>query len=105
MDSQAPRAGASRVRGQTLGGSGYRCRPSAPRWAATLSVALETSHRSVVLAVEDEPLILMLAVDMILDARFEPLRASDAEEAIGILESRDDIKIVLPTLTCRGRWM
>jgi hypothetical protein len=28
----------------------------------------------VVLAVEDEPLVLMLAVDMILDAGFEPLR-------------------------------
>jgi hypothetical protein len=41
-------------------------------------VALETSHRPVMLAVEDEPLILMLAVDKILDAGFEPLWASNA---------------------------
>ena len=63
---------------------------------------METSHRPVVLAVEDEPLVLMLAVDMILDAGFEPLRASDAEEAIGILESRDDIKIVFTDINMPG---
>ena len=44
----------------------------------------------------------MLAVDMILDAGFEPLRASDAEEAIGILESRDDIKIVFTDVNMPG---
>jgi len=33
---------------------------------------------------------LMLAVDMIRDAGFEPLWASNAEEAISILESRDE---------------
>ncbi len=63
---------------------------------------METSHRPVVLAVEDEPLVLMLAVDMILDAGFEPLRASDAEEAMGILESRDDIKIVFTDINMPG---
>src|ERR1700722_9164303 len=52
--------------------------------------ALETFRGPVVLAVEDEPLILMLAVDMIRDAGFEPLWASNAEEAISILESRDE---------------
>jgi two-component system, response regulator PdtaR len=63
---------------------------------------VETSNRPVVLAVEDEPLILMLAVDMILDAGFEPLRASDAQEAIGLLESRDDIKIVFTDVNMPG---
>ena len=63
---------------------------------------METSHRPVVLAVEDEPLVLMLAVDMILDAGFEPLWASNAEEAIGILESRDDIKIVFTDVNMPG---
>lgn len=61
---------------------------------------METSPRPVVLAVEDEPLVLMLAVDMILDAGFEPLRASDAEEAIGILVS--DIKIVFTDVNMPG---
>jgi two-component system, response regulator PdtaR len=71
----------------------------------------------VVLAVEDEPLILILAVDMIRDAGFEPLWASNADEAIRILESRDDIRIVFTDInmpgsmdgiklaqTVRGRW-
>ncbi len=57
-------------------------------------VALGTSPRPVVLAVEDEPLILMLAVDMIRAAGFEPLWASNADEAISILESRDDIRFL-----------
>jgi CheY-like chemotaxis protein len=56
----------------------------------------------VVLAVEDEPLILMLAVDMIRDAGFEPLWASNAEEAIRILESRDDIRIVFTDINMPG---
>ena len=51
---------------------------------------------------EDEPLILMLAVDMIRDAGFEPLWASNAEEAISILESRDDIRIVFTDINMPG---
>ena len=54
------------------------------------------------LAVEDEPLILMLAVHMIRDAGFEPLWASNAEEAISILESRDDIRIVFTDINMPG---
>ena len=65
-------------------------------------VALETSRRPVVLAVEDEPLILMLAIDMIRDAGFEALRASNADEAISILESRDDIRIVFTDINMPG---
>jgi CheY-like chemotaxis protein len=60
------------------------------------------SHRPVVLAVEDEPLTLMLAVDMIRDAGFEPLWASNADEAIRILESRDDIRIVFTDINMPG---
>jgi two-component system, response regulator PdtaR len=56
----------------------------------------------VVLAVEDEPLILMLAIDMIRDAGFEPVWASNADEAIRILESRDDIRIVFTDINMPG---
>jgi CheY-like chemotaxis protein len=74
-----------------------------PLWRRNLKgVALETSRRPVVLAVEDEPLILMLAVDMIRDAGFEPLWASNADEAIRILESRDDIRIVFTDINMPG---
>jgi CheY-like chemotaxis protein len=65
-------------------------------------VALETFPRQVVLAVEDEPLILMLAIDMIRDAGFEPLWASNADEAIRILESRNDIRIVFTDINMPG---
>jgi two-component system, response regulator PdtaR len=63
---------------------------------------LELSRRQVVLAVEDEPLILMLAIEMIRDAGFEPLWASNADEAIRILESRGDIRIVFTDINMPG---
>ena len=76
-------------------------RPTGAR-ATWKGVALETSHQPVVLAVEGEPLILMLAVDMIRAAGFEPLWASNADEAISILESRDDIRIVFTHISMPG---
>src|ERR1700733_14818993 len=77
-----------------------KCLPLGARQSK--GVALETSHGPVVLAVEDEPLILMLAIDMIRDAGFEALRASNADEAISILESRDDIRIVFTDINMPG---
>lgn len=52
------------------------------------------SQRPVVLVVEDEPLLRMTAVDMVVDAGFEAVEASDAIQAIEILEKRLDIRIV-----------
>ena len=60
------------------------------------------SHHPVVLAVEDEPLITMTAVDMIADAGFEPIHAANADEAIAILESRDDIRIIFTDINMPG---
>ena len=54
------------------------------------------------LAVEDEPLILMLAIDMIRDAGFEALSASNADHAVRILESRSDIRIVFTDINMPG---
>lgn len=50
--------------------------------------------RKVVLVVEDEPLLRLAAVDMVEEAGFEAVEAADAVEAIGILESRPDIRLV-----------
>lgn len=50
--------------------------------------------RKVVLIVEDEPLLRMLAVDMVEDAGFEALECENATEAVLILESRTDIRIL-----------
>ena len=73
-----------------------------PLGAPLESIALELSRRQVVLVVEDEPLILMLAIEMIRDAGFEPLWASNADEAIRILESRGDIRIVFTDINMPG---
>ena len=44
----------------------------------------------------------MLVVDMIREAGFDPLSASNADEAISIFERRDDIKIVLTDISMPG---
>jgi DNA-binding response OmpR family regulator len=58
----------------------------------------------VVLAVEDEPLILMLAVDMIFDAGFEPVWASNVDEAIDISRAETISESYSRTSTCRDQW-
>ena len=52
------------------------------------------SAKPLVLIVEDEPLLRLFAVDMIGDAGFETVEAANATEAVAILESRPDIRIV-----------
>ena len=52
--------------------------------------------------VEDEPLLLMLAGEIVEDAGFEPILAHNADEAILILESRDDISIVFTDVRMPG---
>ena len=49
---------------------------------------------SVVLVVEDELMLRMRAVDIVEDAGFIPVEAVNADEAIEILESRDDISVL-----------
>ena len=49
--------------------------------------------RPVVLVVEDEALLLWTALDSVRDGGFEPIGAANADEAIHILESRDDIRV------------
>jgi CheY-like chemotaxis protein len=56
----------------------------------------------VVLVVEDEPLVLMMALDIIEEAGFDALSAHNADEAIAILESRDDIGIVFTDINMPG---
>ncbi len=56
----------------------------------------------VVLVVEDEPIIRMIAADALLDAGFEVLEAANADEAVRILESRADIRIVFSDIDMPG---
>jgi CheY-like chemotaxis protein len=59
-------------------------------------------HRPVVLVVEDETLIRTTAMDMVEEAGFEAIAASDADEAIRILESRNDIRAVFTDIQMPG---
>ncbi|HKO73096.1 MAG TPA: response regulator [Bradyrhizobium sp.] len=59
-------------------------------------------ERPVILIVEDEFLIRMATADAIRDAGFEVVEAASAEIAIGILESRSDIRVVFTDIHMPG---
>jgi CheY-like chemotaxis protein len=50
--------------------------------------------RHPVLIIEDEPILRMEAIDMVERAGFEAIEAKDVDEAIKILETRTDIRVV-----------
>jgi len=56
----------------------------------------------VVLVVEDEAIIRMSAVQIVEDAGFLAAEASNADEAIKILESRTDIRAVFTDINMSG---
>jgi CheY-like chemotaxis protein len=58
--------------------------------------------RPTILIVEDEPVLLMDAVNMVEEAGFEAVEASNADEAIEILTSRADIRILLTDIDMPG---
>ncbi len=58
--------------------------------------------KPVVLVVEDDILIRLGAVDIVLPAGYEALEASDADEAIRILEARSDIDLVFTDVQMPG---
>lgn len=60
------------------------------------------SPKAIVLVVEDEPLLRMLAVDFIEDAGFAAVEAESADAAVAILESRTDIRIVFTDIDMPG---
>ncbi len=60
------------------------------------------TDRPVVLVVEDEPLQRMMAVDLVLEAGFEVVEAWSADEAVSILESRSDIRVVFTDVDMPG---
>jgi two-component system, response regulator PdtaR len=59
-------------------------------------------HGSVVLVVEDEALVRLNAMVMVEEAGFEPIAASDADEAVRVLESRDDVRAVFTDVHMPG---
>jgi len=61
-----------------------------------------SGQRPVVLVVEDDVLLRIDAITIIDEAGFEAIAASDADEAIRILESRHDIKAVFTDVQMPG---
>lgn len=55
-----------------------------------------------ILVVEDEPLQRMMAVDLVERAGFEAVEASSADEAVSILETRLDIRLVFTDIDMPG---
>jgi CheY-like chemotaxis protein len=58
--------------------------------------------QTVVLVVEDEPLLRLMAVTMVENAGFAPIEAANADQAVRILESRTDIRIVFTDIDMPG---
>ena len=67
-----------------------------------MPIAFATPSPAVILIVDDEPLQLMLAVDIMEEAGFVALAAKDADEAVVILESRSDIVLLLTDINMPG---
>jgi DNA-binding NtrC family response regulator len=59
-------------------------------------------EKAVVLVVEDEALIRISALDIVADAGFAVLEACNADEAMAILESRNDIRAVFTDIRMPG---
>jgi CheY-like chemotaxis protein len=60
------------------------------------------ARRPVVLIVEDDPLIRSYAAQVIEDAEFDVIEASNADEAISFLEVRSDITILFTDIQMPG---
>ena len=63
---------------------------------------MTTRLSRIALIVEHDVLLKSLTADIMVDAGFEALQASDADEALAILESRPDIALMLTGVTMPG---
>jgi CheY-like chemotaxis protein len=55
-----------------------------------------------ILVVEDEPLLMMEAIDIVQEAGFRAYEATNAKQAIEILERYDDIVVVFTDINLAG---
>lgn len=55
-----------------------------------------------VLVVEDSPLLLLMAIGVVEDAGFHAISATTADEAVAMLESRPDIRLVFTDVDMPG---
>lgn len=62
----------------------------------------QARERMIVLVVEDEPILRMMAVDLVEDSGFDAIEAASADDAVVILEGRADIRIVFTDIDMPG---
>lgn len=60
--------------------------------------------RPVILVVEDELFVRLMAVDAIEDAGYVAVEAEDAEQALALLDGRDDIDILFTDIKMPGKF-
>lgn len=60
------------------------------------------TKKTVILVVEDEPIIRMGAIQMLEDAGFAVVEANNAHDALAILENRSDIRVVFTDINMPG---
>ena len=65
-------------------------------------MALAPTTKPAVLIVEDELMLRMRAVDIVEDAGFAALEAVNADDALALLESRSDIKLLFTDIQMPG---
>lgn len=59
-------------------------------------------NKPVVLVVEDEPVIRLMAIELIEDGGFEVVSVADAADAVRVLETRLDIRVVFTDIDMPG---
>ncbi|MGO4524946.1 response regulator [Microvirga sp. 2MCAF35] len=63
----------------------------------------QCSHgRPVILLVEDEPLLRFFVSDVLEEAGFEVIETGNAEEALTLLEVRDDVRVIFTDIEMPG---
>jgi CheY-like chemotaxis protein len=61
-----------------------------------------SEQRTIVLVVEDEPLVRFDAVDALQDAGFDVVEAGNADAALAILSARNDIAVLFTDINMPG---
>jgi CheY-like chemotaxis protein len=72
------------------------------RFIDVMMDAMANKPAPVILIVEDDPFLRMLTVEFVKEAGFETLEASDADQAIAILESNSEIVVLFTDINMPG---
>ncbi|WP_327195015.1 response regulator [Sphingomonas sp. LH128] len=99
--AQAMREPVAHVRLHSVSDPGKHCRGERRTETHRLGQRIHEAP-CIVLIVEDEPLIRMMAEDMVMDAGLIPLCAADAHQALRILADHDDIAILFTDVDLPG---